>query len=116
MVFGVAVDLLDVELRNGAMVLVRVASLEKMVNVGITRAFAVDLVVGVEGSLVGTDGGTVGVGVSPVGAELGKLIVTPALSQELSAKLIASGVRSDESTFRVEAETYSGNPLDYNHV
>ena len=60
--------LLDVELRNGAMELVRVVILEKTVNVGITRGFAVELVVGVEGGLVGVDFGTVGVGAGTVGS------------------------------------------------
>ena len=122
-VFGVAVGLLDVELRNGAMEPVRVAFLEKMVNVGITRGFAVELVVGVEWGLVGVDVGTVGVGLCTVGSELDTVrgerdseIVTPAVSQKPSVTLTISRVRSDKSTFRVETETYSGSRPDYIHV
>ena len=89
-VLGGAVGLPEVELRNGATESVRVAFLEKMVKVGMTRGFAVELVVGVGGRPVGADIGTVGVGlsttvevdVSLVGAEMGTVIVTPALSQE----------------------------------
>ena len=103
-VLGGAVGLPDVELRNGATESVRVAFLEKMVKVGMTRGLSVVLVVGVGGSsvgvdggAVGVDGGTIGVGVgtvgaemdtvvvvlSFVGAEMGNVTVTPALSQEL---------------------------------
>ena len=110
-VFGGAVGLLDVEFRNGAMELVWVAFLEKMVNVGITRVLPVELVVGVEGGTVGVDGGTVGVDFGTVGLEAGTVgietctfgidvgtggagvdtvIVTPALSQRLLVTSIVS--------------------------
>ena len=112
--------LLDVEFLNGAMELVRVAFLEKIVKVEITRGFPVASFVGVEGSLVEVDiGGTVGVDVGTVGVKVGTVgmeadtgridvgtvrgevdtvIVMPAVSQRPSAALTMSGVRSDRST------------------
>lgn len=110
-VFGGPVGLLDVELRNGATELVWVTILEKMVKVGMTRGFAVELIVrvggrsaGIDGGTVGGDVGTVGVGMctlgvepdtvgvdgSAVGAESETVIVTPALSQRPTVTLTVS--------------------------
>ena len=86
------------------MELVWLAFLEKMVKVGMTRGFAVELVVGVGGRMGRVDFGTVGAGVgtvggevdtvrvdgSNVGVEADSVIVTPALSQRPSVTLTMS--------------------------